>query len=728
MGPLPLVSCPHSFVSRDARPHIFMSSPKEYSLDWGGRKLTLSFPNWAEQANGSALVRYGDTVVLATAVMSQKPRAGMNFFPLYVDYQEKFYAAGRIRGSRFVKREGRPSDEATLVARMIDRSLRPRFDHRMRHDVIVVCSVLSLDPQNDADIPAFIAASAALHVSDIPWDGPVAAVRVGRMENKWILNPTTDIVPKTDMEVIVAGTAQVVNMLEAGANEASEDSMAQAIEFGHQAVQQLVAIQEQARKDIGAKKRTIPLLEPDEALREEIRILTESKLKQALFQEFKQERMDAVNVLKQEIAETLASKYPQDPFRVETGMELFEKEIDRIVHEEALKGRRVDGRKPEELRDITTQVALLPRTHGSAMFMRGLTHVLSTCTLAGPGSAQIMEEMGGEYKKYFMHHYNFPGFSVGDTNPPRGPGRREIGHGALAERALEPVLPKLEDFSYAIRVVSETLSSNGSSSMGSACAGSLALMDAGVPIKAPVAGIAIGLMLGPGGTFQVLTDIQGPEDHHGDMDFKVAGTRQGITGIQMDVKIEGVTMEMLREALRHGAAARNKILDVMEETLARPREELSPHAPLVQTIKINPAKIGVVIGPGGKMINEIIADTHTEINVEDDGTIFVSGTDHTGVRRALARIDSLTHEVKIGEFFMAKVVKITDFGAFVEYLPGQEGLVHVSEIAATYVQNAADIVKVGDVIPAKVIRVDDHGKVALSRKQALKDHPRAPET
>lgn len=692
-----------------------MDTP-EYSLDWCGRTLTIQFPNWAEQTNGSALVRYGDTVVLATAVMASKPREGINFFPLMVDYQEKLYAAGRIKGSRFIKREGRPTDDETLTGRMIDRSLRPRFDHRMRNDVQVVVSVLSYDGVNEPDVVAFIAASAALHVSDIPWDGPVAMSRVGTVGGAFAPNPTIEQMAESNCEIMVAGTNDRINMLEAGAHEMPEDEMEEAILLGFKNIQEVLNLQTKIRKEIGKEKKAVTLLEPDEALRKEVLDLTEGKLEKALFQEFKQERMDGVTALQKEVVGALVEKYPNDSLRIETAKELFENEVNRLVHEAALQGKRVDGRGVEDLRAITATVGVLPRVHGSGLFMRGLTHVLATCTLGAPGDAQIIERLPGEEKKRFMLHYNFPGFSVGEASPMRSPGRREIGHGALAERAVAGVIPPHTEFPYTIRLVCETLSSNGSSSMGSACSGSLALMDAGVPLKAAVAGIAIGLMSDGKGKAQVLTDIQGPEDHHGDMDFKVAGSREGITAIQMDVKIEGITPEILKEALRHGKQAREKILDVMQKSISAPRKELSPYAPMVQTIKIDSGKIGAVIGTGGKVINDISETTGSKIDIEDDGTIFITSKTQEGGAKAREWIENLTYEPKIGDSFQARVVKITDFGAFVEFLPGQEGLVHVSELSNEYVKNASDVVKEGDIIPVKVIRIDDKGRVALSAK------------
>lgn len=692
---------------------------KDYALEWGGKHLTIQFPNWAEQTNGTALVRYGDTVVLAVVVMGKYPREGTDFFPLMVEYQEKFYAAGRIRKSRFLKREARPSDEAVLVSRMIDRSLRPRFNQSMRNDIYVAVTVLSLDEKNYPDIPAFIAASCALHVSDIQWDGPVAAVRIGRINNEWVVNPDMRSLEQSELEIIVAGTKDRINMIEAGAAQVADETMAEAIELGQRQIQDAILLQEKIREEIGKQKMAVSFTKPDEQLLADVRKFTEVQLEQSLFNEFKMERMDAVNALKEKMRSALNEKYQNNKARVETALALFEEEINRLVHEKALEGIRVDGRGPEDLRGISAEVGLLPRTHGSALFMRGLTHTLSVCTLGAPGDAQIVEDMEGESKKRFMHHYNFPGFSVGETSPSRSPGRREIGHGFLAERAVEAVIPTKEEFPYTIRLVSETLSSNGSSSMASACASSLALMDAGVPISEPVAGIAIGLMSGPDGKFKVLTDIQGPEDHHGDMDFKVAGTTRGVTAIQMDVKIEGITPEILREALRQGKQAREKILSIMAKTIAKPREQLSPFAPLVQTIKINPDKIRVVIGSGGKTINEIIDATNTQIDIEDDGTIFITAANQADGKRAIEWIENLTREVKIGEIFSGKVVRVTEFGAFVEFLPGHEGLVHVSELADTYVKNVEDIVKLGDVFPVKVIKIDEQGKVGLSRKKAL---------
>ena len=703
------------------RTHTLMEKTKEYTLEWGGRTLSVRFPNWTEQANGSALVQYGDTVVLATAVMSKKPKGFGDFFPLMVDFQEKYYATGTIRGSRFIKRELRPADEAVLTARMIDRSLRPLFDQRIRNDVQIILSVLSDDKVNNPDILAFIGASIALHISDIPWDGPVAAVRVAKEGDTWVINPPTDIMEKTPIEILVAGTKEDINMLEAGGEEIKESEMQEGIEFGHENLKGLIDFQNTIRAEIGKSKKTFEFNEDNEELISFVRTY-EDQLKKALFSDNKQERTEEAGKVEEEIVEKTVKKYPENSEYASAVASILETEMDRIVHEGALvDNRRVDGRAFDEVRTISGEAGVLPRTHGSSIFMRGLTHTLSTVTLASPSRAQTIENPRTEYTKYFMHHYNFPGFSVGEAGPIRSPGRREIGHGALAERALVPIIPKIEDFPYTIRLVSETLSSNGSSSMAAACASSLSLMDAGVPIKAPVAGIAIGLMSDQkSGEYKMLTDIQGPEDHYGDMDLKIAGTKNGITALQMDVKIGGITPEILTEALARGKKAREEILGTITGIIPEPRESLSQFAPTIETITINPDKIGAVIGAGGKTIKKISEETESEVSVEDDGSVFITGLDKEKVQKAIKWIEGITHTVQIGEIYEVTVVRIEDYGAFVDFLYGQQGLIHVSELGDGFVKNVSDVVKMGDTFLAKVVKIES-GKIGLSKKQVPKN-------
>ncbi|OGZ58933.1 MAG: polyribonucleotide nucleotidyltransferase [Candidatus Spechtbacteria bacterium RIFCSPHIGHO2_02_FULL_43_15b] len=698
-----------------------MEKPKTYSLEWGGRDLKVTLNNWAEQTNGSALVQYGDTVVLATSVMSKNPKEGTNFFPLLVDYQEKYYASGKIKKSRFIKREGRPSDDSILTGRMIDRALRPNFDMRMRNDIQVIVTTLSYDNVNDPAIPGFIAASISLAISDIPWNGPLGAVRVGKLNGKLILNPTIEDEQNGELLLTIAGTKDKINMIEASAKEIAEEQLAEGFEFGLKFIQKVLTFQDSIIKENAKPKKQVPLYEIDEALKVEITEFLDNRLEDALFRESKIERNDMVNDLKDELKYFLEGKYGEkDRQKIQAGVDFFEERVDKIIHKNILeKNRRVDGRDLDQLREISCEVALLPRTHGSGFFARGNTHALVTVTLGPPGVEQIIDEMKQEEKKGFMLHYNFPGFSVGEIMPMRSPGRREIGHGALAEKALASIIPTKEDFPYTIRIVSEILSSNGSSSMASVSGGTLAMMDAGIPIKSPVAGIAMGLMTDNAGKYKVLTDIQGPEDHHGDMDFKVAGTKNGVTAIQMDVKIDGVTIEILKNTLEQAKRARHEILEKMLEVIEEPRQSLSPYAPRIMSIIIDPSKIGEVIGPGGKIINQIIDETGVlSIDIDDDGKIFIaadSGKEDAALK-ALAWIKNITREIRIGETFDAKVVKIAEFGAFVELTPKHDGLVHISELSDKYVKSVEDIVKIGDTIKVKVIKIDDSGKIGLSAK------------
>lgn len=692
---------------------------KTYSRSIGGKTFTVELTNWAEQANGSVLVRIGDTLVLGTAVMSPTAREVGDFFPLTIDYEEKFYAAGKILGSRFVKRETRPSEEAILVSRLIDRSIRPRFDMRMRNDIHIVVTVLSIDEQNDPDVPSLLAASLALSLSDIPWSGPIGAVRVAKKDSQFLANPFYEERPVADLEIFISGTRDRFNMIEAGANEISESDFADAIVWGEEFIKDMIAFQDEIIKENAPIKTKVKLFEPAEELKHLMEKEYSGRIEEALYQKGKKEAHESLAGVKEEWFARIQEQYPAY-WQKNIAEYLFDEEINKIIHRRIIEGgERPDGRKIDELRELKASVGVLPRVHGSGLFMRGQTHVLSTLTLGAPGDEQIIEGMEIRTKRHFLHHYNFPPFSTGEIKPMRGPGRREIGHGALASKALLPLIPPKEEFPYTIRIVSEVLSSNGSSSMASVSGSSLALMDAGVPIKKPAAGAAMGLMLNGKGAYKVLTDIQGPEDHYGDMDFKVAGTRDGITAVQMDVKIEGITIEMLKDTLAEARKARFHILDVMQKTIASPRAELSPWAPRVMMIEINPEKIGALIGPGGKMINEIIAQTQAQIDIEDDGRVFITAVKEEGMKKALALIKQVTREIKPGELLEGKVTRLFEFGAMVEVGPRQEGLVHISELAPWRVEKVTDIINVGDVIPVLVRNIDEQGRINLS----LKDVP-----
>ena len=696
---------------------------KEYSIKLGDKTLTLTFTNWAEQTNGSVLARYGDTVVLTTAVMSGHD-VNLPYFPLTVNYREKYYAAGFIGGGRFMKREGRPSDDATVKARLIDRTLRPLFQHAMRREVQIVNSILSYDPDASPDMIALVASSIALNISDIPWDGPIAGVKVGRVNGEWVINPSIDQQEESDLTVTIAGPEGKINMIETEANEAPEADTIEAMKHGQKALKELIDLQKKIRKDIGKEKEEVELKLPPEELKKEIREFAQDKVKEAIYTSGAKEGGKEIKAVIQEVKEHFTEKYEEEkPEYVEDVPEYLDKFIDELVHKAVLEdGRRVDGRALDEVRSLSANVGVLPRTHGSGLFMRGLTHGLSTATLDSPGEEELSDTMEGENKKRFMLHYNFPQFSTGETGFFRAPGRREIGHGTLAGKAVEPLIPPKEEFPYVVRIVTEILSSNGSTSMASVCSASLALMDAGVPVKKHVAGIAMGLMMDEEGKeYKILTDIQGPEDHYGDMDFKVAGTRDGVNAIQMDVKIGGVTLDMLEKGLEQAKEARLQILDVMEKAISEPRPELSEHAPMIEFLQIDPETIGMLIGPGGKMIKEIMAETNTEINVEDDGSVFISGKNREEVQKAAKLAENITREIKVGEEFDAKVVKIADFGAFVELVPGQEALVHISELADGFVKNVEEVAKVGDRLHVKVIKIDDSGKIGASVKAAKKE-------
>lgn len=698
-----------------------MTETKKFSTEYGGRKLEIEIGKLAGQADGAVFIKYGDTSVLVTAVMSDFPRS-VNYMPLTVDYEERYYAAGKIKGSRWIKRETRPGEEATLHARMIDRTLRPRFDQRIRNDIQVIATILSFDNENDPDIPSLIGASLALMISDIPFNGPVAAARVGEIDGKLILNSNYEERKKSDFDLVAAGIDEKVNMLEFEGNQVSEDKILKAIEFGHKEYKKIIDFQNKIVDEIKPEKRRVQIIELEENILKGIKSFLGEKIEKALYETSgKIETGESLGALKESLANFLKENYSDQSNldKILTEIEnIFGREIDEVVRKNILeKEKRSDGRKLDELRPLAIEAGILPRTHGSGLFQRGETQVLNILTLGSPGKEQWIEEMETEKKKYFMHHYNFPPYSSGETGRVGFPGRREIGHGALAEKSLEPVIPSKEDFPYTIRLVSEALSSNGSTSMASVCASSLALMDGGVPIKEPVAGISIGLVLSPDGKkFKLLTDIQGEEDHHGDMDFKIAGTKNGITGIQLDVKTEGLTNEIIEKTFEQAKKTRLKILEEMKKVIATPRSELSPFAPRVYKIQINPEKIRNVIGPGGKIINEIVAQTGVNIDIEDSGLVFVTSEKEEGAKKALEWISNLTKEVKVGEVFEGIVVKIMDFGAFVELFPKQDGLVHISEISDKHVEKVSDVVKIGDMVKVKVKKIDDQGRVSLTMR------------
>jgi len=710
---------------------------KEYKTEWAGKELRVEIGRLAHQTNGSCIVQYGDTIVQATAVMSKSAREGVSFFPLMVDYEERMYAAGKIKSSRFIKRETKPADEAVLTARLIDRGMRPLFDETMRNDVQVVVTVLQFDGENDPDIPAILAASCAVHVSDIPWDGPIAGVRVGMIGGEWVLNPTYLAREKSDFELTVCLREDRVINIECGAKETPENVMLDAFKFGLKHIKEPMKLLEDIRRDIGKEKISLEKSIEEEvlddnqkesqkemdALIEEAKQYTRDNIDKYLFNMpvgTKTERKEQAYKVKEELIAMLQKKNVGKE-RLKKALEFFEGYIEERVSQAIItEGKRVDGRELEQIRPLAAEVGLFNRLHGSAVFSRGETQVLSVVTLGAPGDEQVLDGMEIVGKRRFMHHYNFPPYSVGEAAPMRSTGRREIGHGALAEKALVPVLPDKDKFPYTIRVVSEVMGSNGSSSMASTCGCSLSLMDAGVPITRPVAGVAIGVASDDKGNYKIITDIQDLEDGMGGMDFKVTGTEVGITAIQMDTKTKGLTMEMVEEAMRQGKNGRLKILEVMKAAIAAPRENLSPFAPRIVTIKINPDKIREVIGPGGKMINKIIDETGVMIDIEDDGSVFITSTSEKGMAEAVAWIQNITREAKVGEIFEGKVVKIADFGAFVEIFPGQEGMCHISEITAKErVNDIRKYLKEGQIVKVKVIRIDETGKVALSIKQAV---------
>lgn len=688
---------------------------KIFKREIAGREMKVTIGKVAEQANGAALVEYGDTVVLVTATASTKPREGIDFFPLSVDYEEKMYAVGKIPGG-FIKREGRPSEKAILTARLIDRPLRPLFPEGYRNDVQVVATALSVDQDNQPDIVAMVGSSIALSISDIPFDGPTGSVFVGMVDGEYIINPNEEQTAKSKISLTLAGTKSAIMMVEAGAEIVTEEEMLGAILKGHEEIKNICDFIEEIQREVGKEKAEYEVFKPNEEIKEKVITFGKDLLIDAINQEDKVVREEKFEAAKDKIYEHFTEELEEFGKDIDAAIESIEvEEIRRAIIEEE---KRPDGRALDEIRPLSSEVGLFRRTHGSGLFTRGQTQVLSITTLAGLSEVQVIDGLGDDTPKRYIHHYNFPPYSVGDTRPMRGPGRREIGHGALAERALIPVLPSEEEFPYAIRVVSEVLSSNGSSSQASVCGSTLSLMDAGVPIKAPVAGIAMGL-IEEHGKIKILTDIQGLEDHFGDMDFKVAGTREGITAIQMDIKVEGIKREILEEALEKARIARLHILENIKATIDKPRENLSPFAPIIYIILIDPEKIGEVIGSGGKVINKIIEQTGVKIDIDDDGKVSVISNDHEKAKEAIDIIEGIVKEVEVGDIYNGKVKKLMKFGAFVELKKGTEGLLHISEIDHKRTEKVEDELKVGDSVVVKVIDVDDQGKISLSRKALL---------
>ena len=677
-----------------------------YSMELGGRTLTMEIGKIAKQANGAVLVRYGDTAVVVAVTGTKTPREGVDFFPLTVDFEEKMYAVGKIPGG-FIKREGRPGEQAILTSRLIDRPIRPMFPDGYHNDVQIVATAVSVDPDNAPDMPAMIGASCALSISDIPFEGPIAGVRVGLVDGEFVINPTVEQAKVSLLNLAVAGTKDAILMVEAGAKEVSEETMLDAIWFAHGVIKELVAFQEKIMAEVGKPKMEVPVYEPPAEIAAEIEAYGADKLKEALMDANKLEREENVAKVKAEIAEVFIEKYPDNAKDVAyITQKLVKKIVRRTISVDKI---RPDGRQLDEVRPVTCEVGLLARPHGSALFTRGQTQILNVLALAPLREAQILDGLGVEDTKRYIHHYNFPPYSVGETKPMRSPGRREIGHGALAERALLPVIPSEDEFPYAIRLVSETLESNGSSSMGSVCASTLSLMDAGVPIKAPVAGVAMGLVK-DGEYFTILTDIQGLEDALGDMDFKVAGTDKGITAIQMDI---------FTQALAQAKRGRDHIMGIMMECISEPRKELSQYAPKITTISVDPEKISKVIGPGGKMIKKIVEETGAKIDIDDSGKVFIAAVNSESAAKAIDMIHGIVADAEVGKVYTGKVTRLMNFGAFVEILPGKEGLVHISQLSTERVGKVEDVVSVGDEIVVKVTEIDQKGRINLSRKAVL---------
>jgi polyribonucleotide nucleotidyltransferase len=704
---------------------------KKFSMEYAGRLLTIEVGKMAKQTNGSCLVQYGETVVLATAVRAKEPREGTDFFPLLVDYEEKLYAAGKIKGSRWIKREGKATDEAILNARIIDRSIRPLFKDSERRDVQVMITVLAVDGDNDPDIASLIAASCALSISDIPWNGPMGAIRIGQINGEWVLNGSYDARDKSDFDLFLAGNQEEVVMIEAAAKQVQEEVISSALTFAHKHLKKVVAFIADIQSQIGHPKDNVLTSDnADEQLaRQKIESLFANDLTN-VFHADKQTTQDNIAILKEKVDQTLKDDNEVSKEVRAKALGLLDEYLATYARQQVLEnGQRPDGRGPEEIRHLSAEVGLLPRVHGSALFSRGETQVLSIVTLGAPGDKQELDGMEEEGKKRYMHHYNFPGFSVGEVKPSRGPSRRDIGHGALAEKALIPVIPKEENFPYTIRVVSEVLGSNGSSSQAAICGSTMALMDAGVPIVAPVAGISIGLVadIKDKNNYVLLTDIQGLEDHSFDMDFKVAGSKNGITAIQLDIKLGGISLEICKNALIRAKSAREQVLEVMSQAIAVPRPELSQYAPRIITLHIDPEKIRDVIGSGGKIINKIIDDCGVQIDIEQDGTVFITSTSASGAQKAQETIESIVKEIEVGETYEGQVIQIVkgkdngeEIGAIVQLTPHQDGMIHVSNLDWRRVGKVTDVVNVGDTVKVKVIEVDkEKGRISLSRKELL---------
>ena len=700
-----------------------MSKEFKYTSDYNSFEVSIG--KVAEQANGACIIKSGDSTILVTAVASERPRDGIDFFPLTCEYQEKMYAVGKIPGG-YIKREGRSSDEATLTSRMIDRPIRPLFPEGYVNDVQVIASVFAADMDKDPGILAMVGSSIALSISDIPFNGPTGSVEVGYVDGEYIINPTQEQKAKSEMDLVVSGTKDAIMMVEAGANELSEEIMLEAILFAHEEIKRICEFIEGLVSEVGLEKKEFTPNPIDENLVNQMKNIIGDRLTIALQTADKMERQDNVDAIEDELIETLVNE--ENPLKEELTLDIkdifdsmMKKEVRRLITDEHI---RPDGRKMTEIRPLASEVDFIPKVHGSGLFTRGQTQVLTIATLGTPGDVQYIDGMTDEeIKKRYMHHYNFPPFSVGDTRPLRGPGRREIGHGRLAERALVPVLPSEEDFPYVIRTVSEVLSSNGSSSMGSVCGSTLSLMAAGVPIKAPVAGIAMGLIK-ENDNVAILTDIQGLEDHLGDMDFKVAGTKDGITALQMDIKIDGIDRQILTQALADAKEARMKILDVIKGAIAEPRKEVAPNAPRIYTINVKPEKVREVIGSGGKTINSIIDKTGVKIDIEDSGHITVSASNEESGKEAIKMIEYIVLEPEIGDVYLGKVVRILNFGAFAEFANGKEGLIHISQIAHERVNKVEDVLKVGDEVMIKVMEIDEKGRINLSRKALLPKNER----
>jgi len=701
---------------------------ESFKLKIDDKYLEVEFKNLAERTNSSVFVKFGETCLMATAVMSKKEIEGIDFFPLTVAYEERFYAIGKILGSRFMKREGRPSEQSILTSRLIDRAIRPLFPVDFKREVQIIITCLSWDKESDLASLGLIAASIMLSVSNIPWDGPVAPVRIGMRDGKMIAFPTFAERESGTMDLLLSGLKSeskkeiLINMIEAGMVEIPEEEILKAVELAKKYHEDILNFQEEITKKIGKEKVVLAEKESDIEIEKEVKELLGDRIENIL----KKDATDDLHLVRDDLAESL--KKHEDGEKTRLGFSIFEKEAERIVHEKVIeKGIRFDGRKSDQIRELSCEVNVIPRVHGTGLFCRGETRVLSFLTLGSPGDQKIFEEMELNGKKRFMHHYNFPPSCVGETGPLRGPGRREIGHGMLGEKALRSMIPAAENFPYTIRVVSEVLCSNGSSSMASTCAACLALMDGGVPIKNPVSGIAMGLMMEMNNQkstedkkYLVLTDVQGEEDHYGDMDFKAAGTKNGVTALQMDIKVRGITYQIIKDALEQSKKARMQILDKMAEALPEPRKELSPNAPRIYIIKIRPDQIGDVIGTGGKIINEIIDECGVLIDIEETGEVFVTAENEASAQKALEWIKNLTKEVLVGEIYQGKVKRILEFGAFAEILPGQEGMIHISQLANERVNKVTDVLKIGDVVPVKVISIDEQGRINLSLKEARK--------